>query len=418
MKHVVIIGQGYVGLPLAMAAARSGLQVTGIERNPEIASSISRGRSHVDDISDGEIQAALELNYSCSTDEQIIASADVVVICVPTPLSDEGGPDLRAVEGAVDMVARNPRSGQTVILESTTYPGTTEEIVLPRLEAGGRQHGVDFYLAFSPERVDPGNPVYTITNTPKLVGGISPEATAKAAEFYDVFVERVVEMRGAKEAEMAKLLENTYRHVNIALVNEMAKFSQDLGIDIWDVIDGAGTKPFGYQAFWPGPGVGGHCIPIDPNYLSHQVRTRLGYSFRFVELAQEINSTMPTYVALRAQSLLNRRRMAMNGAKILLLGVTYKANIADQRESPATKLADGLLALGAEVTYYDPLVEKWEYRAGELASEGDLASACHQSDLVIMLQKHDAIDVEVVQRESVSVLDTRGCMSGENVERL
>lgn len=418
MKNVVIVGQGYVGLPLALAASSAGHSVTGLERSAGTVQSLMAGRSHIDDVSDAALADGLRSGYSCTDREEVLLGADVVVICVPTPLSSDGGPDLSAVESAVRSIARNPRRGQTVILESTTYPGTTEEVVLPILESDGQQHGEDFYLAFSPERVDPGNEKYGIVNTPKLVGGLTPAATKAAADFYSSFVDTVVTMRGAREAEMAKLLENTYRHVNIALVNEMARFSHDLGIDIWDVINGASTKPFGYQAFWPGPGVGGHCIPIDPNYLSHQIRTRLGYSFRFVELAQEINNTMPEYVVRRAQDLLNRSAIAMNGAKVLLVGVTYKADIADQRESPIKPLAEGLATLGADLRYFDPLVPDWHLGDRSLSSETDLVAACEGADLTIVLQAHKAVDFDMVSRHSRRVLDTRGVVRGRDVERI
>ena len=263
--------------------------------------------------------------YQASTDEARIGEAKTVVICVPTPLSDEGGPDLRAVEGATAAIGRNLKAGMTVILESTTYPGTTDEVVRPILEeASGLTAGKDFHLAFSPERIDPGNEKFGAKNTPKVVGGYTPECGDAAAAFYGQFVDTVVRAKGTRKAETAKLLENTYRHINIALVNEMARFCHDLDIDLWDVIAAAKTKPFGFQAFYPGPGVGGHCIPIDPNYLSHNVRSRLGYPFRFVELAQEINATMPAYVVQRAQNILNEDSKPLRGSTVLLLGVTCR----------------------------------------------------------------------------------------------
>src|SRR5262249_44506281 len=261
-------------------------------------------------------------------------------------------PDLSAVLEATDGVARHTRPGTLVVLESTTYPGTTEEGVRPRLEAAGWRVGVDLLLAFSPERIDPGNPRFGFRNTPKVLGGVTPTCADRAEAFYSRLVDVVVRARGTREAEMAKLLENTYRHVNIALVNEMAKFCQELDVDLWDVIRCASTKPFGFQAFYPGPGVGGHCIPIDPNYLSYKVRT-LGYPFRFVELAQEINNGMPAYVVRRVQDILNKHGKPVRGSTVLLLGVTYKPDIADQRESPSTAVARHLVALGAEVIYHD-----------------------------------------------------------------
>lgn len=334
-KDLAVIGLGYVGLPLAQEAIRAGLSVVGYDVSDRVITGLNAGKSHVDDLSDADIQAMLAGGFSATKDDQVLADAKAIVICVPTPLSEDGGPDLSAVLGATQAVAKNLTKGQLIVLESTTYPGTTEEVVQPILEKGGLRAGEDFYLAFSPERIDPGNKKFGMRNTPKVVGGINQISTDKAVEMYSNFVDTVVRAKGAKEAEMAKLLENTYRHINIALVNEMAMFCNDLGIDLWDVIRCASTKPFGFQAFYPGPGVGGHCIPIDPNYLSHQVKTNLGYPFKFVELAQEINAGMPNYVIRRVQDQLNSVGKALNGATVLLLGVTYKPDIADQRESPA-----------------------------------------------------------------------------------
>ncbi|MFD0537821.1 nucleotide sugar dehydrogenase [Actinomadura luteofluorescens] len=332
---LVVIGLGYVGLPLVREAAGPP---AGRRARPGRARGrrLKAGMSHIDDVSAEEVERMLRAGFAPSLHEDVLDGARTVVICVPTPLSPEGGPDLTAVRGAAETVARHLEPGTLVVLESTTYPGTTEEVVRPILEKSGLVAGEEFHLAFSPERIDPGNPVYGVRNTPKIVGGLTPACASAASAFYGKFVDQVVEAKGTREAEMAKLLENTYRHVNIALVNEMAVFCNELGIDLWDAIDCAATKPFGFQAFRPGPGVGGHCIPIDPNYLSYKVRS-LGYPFRFVELAQEINDRMPRYVAERAQQLLNREGRALKGARVLLLGVTYKADIADQRESPPAR---------------------------------------------------------------------------------
>ncbi|MGH8964026.1 MAG: nucleotide sugar dehydrogenase, partial [Actinomycetes bacterium] len=321
---LVVIGLGYVGLPLVREACRAGLRVAGLDRDARVVAGLKAGLSHIDDVAPAETEAMLEAGFVPSLQEDVLDGARTVIICVPTPLSPEGGPDLTAVRGAAETVARHVKPGTLVVLESTTYPGTTDEVVRPILETSGLVAGEEFHLAFSPERIDPGNPVYGMKNTPKVVGGLTPEATQHAAALYGRFVDTVVVAKGAREAEMAKLLENTYRHINIALVNEMARFCHELDIDLWDVIRLAKTKPFGFQAFYPGPGVGGHCIPIDPNYLSHNVRSRLGYPFRFVELAQEINATMPAYVARRAQDILNEDAKAMRGSRVLLLGVTYK----------------------------------------------------------------------------------------------
>lgn len=403
-----IIGLGYVGLPLAQEAARAGLRVVGFDLNSNVVSALNRGVSHVDDLSDEHIRQMLEASFEATSDAERLADAKAVVICVPTPLSDDGGPDLSAVRAAATTVAGQLQRGMLVILESTTYPGTTDEVVRPILESSGLEAGRDFYLAFSPERIDPGNPIFGAKNTPKVIGGHTLECGRRAADFYGKFVDSVVMTKGTREAETAKLLENTYRHINIALVNEMARFCHELRIDLWDVISAASTKPFGFQAFYPGPGVGGHCIPIDPNYLSHNVRARLGYPFRFVELAQEINATMPAYVAQRAQDLLNEQGAAISRSKVLLLGVTYKPNIADQRESPAVPLARHLLDKGAQVLYFDPHVSKWTAGDPRVVRVEDLQAGLAQADLAILVQNHSAFDLEEIAKSAALLFDTRG----------
>ncbi|MDL4776063.1 nucleotide sugar dehydrogenase [Actinomadura xylanilytica] len=405
---LVVIGLGYVGLPLVREAAGAGLRVGGLDRDPRVVAGLAAGRSHIGDVSAGEAAALLEAGFLPSAGEEVLDGARTVVICVPTPLSAEGGPDLTAVRGAAETVARHLAPGTLVVLESTTYPGTTDEVVRPILETSGLTAGEDFHLAFSPERIDPGNPVYGVRNTPKIVGGLTPACATAAAAFYGKFVEQVVQARGTREAEMAKLLENTYRHVNIALVNEMAVFCNELGIDLWDAIDCAATKPFGFQAFRPGPGVGGHCIPIDPNYLSYKVRS-LGYPFRFVELAQEINDRMPRYVVERAQQLLNREGRALKDAKVLLLGVTYKADIADQRESPARPVARRLVRLGADLAFHDPFVDAWRVEDTEVRNAGDdLVAALKEADLAIVLAGHAEYDADTLARHARLLFDTRG----------
>ncbi|GAA0458210.1 UDP-N-acetyl-D-glucosamine dehydrogenase [Paractinoplanes deccanensis] len=416
---VVILGLGYVGLPLAQQAVRSGLAVTGFDVQPSVVASLAAGRSHVDDLSDADIAEMLAGGFTPTCDERAIAAATTAVVCVPTPLAEGDGPDLRAVVAATEAIGRNLRRGMLVVLESTTYPGTTDEVVRPLLERlSGLTAGIDFHLAFSPERIDPGNERFGARNTPKVVGGYTPACTDRAAAFYGCFVDTVVRTRGTREAETAKLLENTYRHVNIALVNEMARFCHELGIDLWDVIRAAATKPFGFQAFFPGPGVGGHCIPIDPNYLSHNVRSRLGYPFRFVELAQEINATMPDYVARRAQNLLNADGQAVHGATVLLLGVTYKPNIADQRESPATPLARQLAALGATVLYHDPHVPQWTVGDVEVSRTDDLEGATTSADLVILVQNHREYDADHLAGLAKRFFDTRGATTVRHAHRL
>lgn len=412
---LTIVGQGYVGLPLAQAAAGAGLKVWGLDVAQNIVDALNDGKSHIDDLSDDDIKRMREQGYEATTDASCVSRSDYVVICVPTPLAEDGAPDLYAVKSASRSVGHHLTEGTTVILESTTYPGTTEEICLPLIEEeSGLRVGADFHLAFSPERVDPGSKNFGIKNTPKLVGGHDQESTAKAVALYENFVDEVVPVRGTKEAETAKLLENTFRHVNIALVNEMAKFCHELGIDIWEVIRGASTKPFGFMKFTPGPGVGGHCIPIDPNYLSYEVRKELGYPFRFVELAQEINNSMPAYVVSRVGDLLNKQKKPLNGSTILLLGVTYKPGIADERESPAVPLADLLISKGAEVKYHDPFVKTWNLPNGtSLETEVDLNHAVAQADLVVLLQTHDEYDAQALAEKSIAFFDTRGVVSEE-----
>ncbi len=409
-QDVLVIGLGYVGLPLAVQAARAGFLVTGFDTSAEITRGLNAGRSHVDDVSGAEIEEARVRGFTATADEAGLVPQDVIVICVPTPLSEADGPDLSAVRAAAGTAGKLLRPGTLVSLESTTYPGTTEEIVRPLLEkASGLSAGVDFALVFSPERIDPGNPDYGLANTPKIVGGVTPACAEAAEAFYGRVCAQVVRAASAREAEMAKLLENTYRHVNIALVNEMAVFCRELGIDLHDAIRCAATKPFGFQPFYPGPGVGGHCIPIDPNYLSYKVRT-LGYPFRFVELAGEINSRMPGYVTDRAAGLLNQAGRAVNGARVLLLGVTYKKDIADQRESPARPVARKLRARGAAVAYHDPHVPSWQVDGTDVPRAADLEAAVAAADLVILLQAHRDYDLPAIAATAQLLLDTRGAL--------
>lgn len=414
---VVVIGLGYVGLPLVQEAVRAGLRVVGLDIDARICEQLNAGRSHVDDLSDDDIASLVAGGFRATTDPACLGDADTAVICVPTPLRLNHLPDLSAVESAAALVRDRLHPGMLVVLESTTYPGTTDEVVRPILEERGLAAGSDFHLAFSPERIDPGNKQYGLRNTPKVVGGYTPRCTDVAARFYGKIVDTVVTAKGAREAEMAKLLENTYRHVNIALINEMAIFCRELGVDLWDAIDAAKTKPFGFQAFYPGVGVGGHCIPIDPNYLSYKVRL-LGYQFRFVELAQEINARMPAYVARRAQDVLNHAGKPVKGSRVLLLGVTFKPDIADQRESPARPLAKQLRELGADLAYHDPYVEHWVVNGEELDRVADLDAAVAAADLVIVVQPHAAFDLEAIAGRARLVLDTSGRLVGDNVERL
>lgn len=415
---LAVIGLGYVGLPLAQAAIQAGLSVVGYDISDRVITGLNSNKSHVDDLSDADIAAMVKAGFSATKDDRVLAAAKAIVICVPTPLSADGGPDLSAVLGATETIAKNLKPGQLVVLESTTYPGTTQDLVQPILAESGLVVGEDYFLAFSPERIDPGNKKYGMRNTPKVVGGVNSTSTDKAVALYEKFVDTVVRAKGAREAEMAKLLENTYRHINIALVNEMAMFCKDLDIDLWDVIRCAATKPFGFQAFYPGPGVGGHCIPIDPNYLSYQVKTNLGYPFKFVELAQEINAGMPAYVINRIQDQLNTVGKALNGSKVLVLGVTYKPDIADQRESPAIPIGLGLLEKGAQLEFHDPMVETWRLNGRELARVADLKAALNRADITVMLQDHASYNTDELINESNLLFDTRGRINHPEVERL
>ncbi|WP_214415551.1 nucleotide sugar dehydrogenase [Sphaerisporangium fuscum] len=416
---LAVIGLGYVGMPLAKEATGAGLRVVGLDVDPRKVDALTSGSSYIDDLSDADLDSMLANGFTATLDQSVLAASDTVVICVPTPLDEDHRPDLSAVRGAVESAARYLQRGTLIVLESTTYPGTTDDFVRPVLEeVSGLTAGVDFHLAFSPERIDPGNPKYGLRNTPKVVGGYTEACRDRAAGFYARFIEQVVTVSGTREAEMAKLLENTYRHVNIALVNEMAIFCDELGVNLWESIEAAATKPFGFQKFLPGPGVGGHCIPVDPSYLSYSVR-KLGYPFRFVELAQEINERMPAYVVARVQRLLNRDKKAVNGSRVLLMGVTYKPDIADERETPAVPVARVFRELGADLAFADPHVKQWVVDGVEVPREEDLAEAVDRADVTVLLQQHSAFDLDMVEKRAKLLLDTRGVLSeGERVERL
>lgn len=418
LEKVVVAGQGYVGLPLAQGACRAGFEVFGYDLNETVVAGLNGGNSHVGDVSDRDLEQMIGDGYKASSDPSVFEDADFIIICVPTPLSEERSPDLSAVYGVGKTIVERHKRGAVIVLESTTYPGTTNDVLHPMLSANGGVVDSDFFLAFSPERIDPGNKRFSLFNTPKVVGGVTARSTERASDFYGQVVEQVVAVKGAREAETAKLLENTYRHINIALVNEMARFCHELKIDLWDVIDAAKTKPFGFQAFYPGPGVGGHCIPIDPNYLGYQVQKVLGRPFRFVELAEEINHSMPEYVVSRAQDLLNEQGKAVKGSKVLLLGVAYKANIADARETPALPIAQLLMAKGAQLNYHDPRVSSWHVDEESLASVNDLEVEVPDADIVILLQNHDEYDVELLASLAGVFFDTRGATRAPNCSRL
>ncbi|MBQ1092754.1 nucleotide sugar dehydrogenase [Streptomyces sp. B93] len=416
---LAVIGLGYVGLPLAREATTVGLRVVGLDRDPHVVAGLNAGRSHVDDVSGDDVRRMLAAGFTANTDDGCLARAQTVVICVPTPLDGDGGPDLSAVTSAARAVAARLRPGQLVVLESTTYPGTTEEVVRPLLEReSGLRAGEDFALAFSPERIDPGNTGHGLRDTPKVVGGCTPSCAERAVAFYGKLVDTVVQAKGTREAEMAKLLENTYRHVNIALVNELAIISHELGVDLWDAIRCADSKPFGFQAFRPGAGVGGHCIPIDPNYLSYKVRSSLGYDFRFVGLAQEINRRMPEYVVRRAQDLLNTADRPLHGSRVLLLGVTYKPDVADRRESPAVPVARLLRRLEAEVSFHDPYVPEWSVDDVPVPRVDDALAAARDHDLTVLLQDHSSYDLPALADAARLLFDTRGRIFRPGVEVL
>lgn len=418
-RKVVIVGQGYVGLPLAQAATEAGHLVVGLDRDEKRVNALNAGHSVVDDLSDDDIAGMRALGYSASTNARECHDAEVIVICVPTPLGSGTEPDLTAVRGAVASIAEEIRPNTLVVLESTSYPGTTATEVTPAIEATGLTSGRDVFIAFSPERIDPGNAAFGIRNTPKVVGADDPEALRRACEFYGSFIDDVVPVSGTAEAELSKLLENTYRHINIGLVNELAIVCHELGIDVWEVIRAAATKPFGFQAFYPGPGVGGHCIPIDPNYLNHRVRHVLDRPFRFVELAQDINSAMPSYVVSRAQDMLNESRKSLKGSRILLLGVTYKSGISDTRESPSDDVARLLIEKGADVTFYDPMVASWALKSGvSLTRVDDVHKENATADLTILLQHIPSLDPDGMADSARLFLDTRGVTRASGAVRL
>jgi len=416
--RVVVVGQGYIGLPLAMRAVEVGYDVVGFDVDKARVSQLRQGESFIDDISDADVACALgTARYTPSDNVADLADFRTALVCVPTPLRDSL-PDLHFVEDAAYFLAPHLTRGACVVLESTTYPGTTEEIFAPILEAGSSlRAGTDFHLGYSPERIDPTNPTWGLRNTPKIVSGIDDASAAAVAAFYGDIVERIVTAPGIREAELAKLLENTFRHVNVALVNELAVCCHELGIDVWSVIDLAATKPFGFMRFTPGPGVGGHCLPIDPSYLSWQVRRALGRTFRFIEIANDVNDHMPAYVVSRVVDHLNRKRRAVNGSSILLVGLTYKRNSGDARQSPAAAVAHHLAELGAKLSAIDPHVAPHEV-PGPVRLVACTPEVIEAADLVIVLSDHDTVDWDLVARHGAKVLDTRNRLTGPGVDRL
>lgn len=417
-RTIVIIGQGYVGLPVAMRAVAAGYRVVGIDVDKRRVDDLAAGRSYVDDISEAELQAALSSGlYLPTADYNTAAGFDVAVITVPTPLK-ESLPDLSFIEDSARSLATHMTSGCTVILESTTYPGTTEELLVPILETGsGLQVGRDFFAGYSPERIDPGNKTWGFVETPKVVSGVDAASLTEVQAFYDSLVNETVPVSGTREAELTKLLENTFRHVNIALVNELAIYAHQLGVNVWESIEAASSKPFGYMKFTPGPGVGGHCLPVDPSYLSWQVRRKLGQNFRFVELANDINDHMPNYVTQRLMLMLNRQQRSVSGSTILLVGLAYKKNTGDIRESPSLRLIDLLLEAGAHLLAVDEHIEdhRWPPGVTKVAlNEMTLRSA----DIGVLLTDHDSVDHSILVSGGMPLLDTKNRLVAKHIERL
>jgi UDP-N-acetyl-D-glucosamine dehydrogenase len=419
--RVGVIGLGYVGLPLAVEFAHTGFDVTGFDVDPAKTDQINAGRSYIPDVGGADLAACVRAGtLRATTDMSALATMDAIDICVPTPLRKTKDPDLSYIVMAVEAVAATLRRGQLVILESTTYPGTTDEVVKPMLEAKGLKADVDFLLAFSPERVDPGNRQFNTKNIPKIVGGVGPASTEAAAALYGATVQQVVPVSSTRVAEMVKLLENTFRAVNIGLVNEIALMCNKMDIGVWEVIDAAKTKPFGFMPFYPGPGLGGHCIPIDPYYLSWKAR-QTGFECRFIELAGQINSSMPHFVVDRVTDALNSRKKAINGSSIHLIGVAYKRDVNDMRESPALDVLELLAKRGAQLSYSDPYVPELKFDSRRLASI-DLATAvAKQPDCAVICTDHTGFDYDALLEGGMLVVDTRNALKdrqGSNIFRL
>jgi UDP-N-acetyl-D-glucosamine dehydrogenase len=405
--HVGVIGLGYVGLPLAVEFARQGIRVTGIEKDADKVAKLNRGENYILDVDSTELSGLVARGLlSATTDYSVVSQLDAISICVPTPLNKTGDPDISHIISARDEVIKHLRPGTVIVLESTTYPGTTEEIVAPAFEEAGFKVGEDIYIAFSPERIDPGNRTYGTHNTPKVIGGVTPKCLEMASAVYGLIIEQVVPVSSTSAAELAKLLENTFRSINIGLVNELAIMCHLLGVDVWEVIKAAATKPFGFMPFYPGPGLGGHCIPIDPIYLSWKLKT-MNYRARFIELAGEINTHMPEYVVTRIGLALNDHERSIKGSKILVLGVAYKRNIDDSRESPALDIIELLTERGADVQYHDPFIPRIVIGQKELESielSDDLLASQHA---VVIATDHTELDYERIVNQASLVVDTR-----------
>jgi len=405
--RIGVIGLGYVGLPLAVEFAKEGFSVTGIDLDLARIAGVNRARSYIPDVASEDLRRLRRANrLRATTSFETLGRQDAVIICVPTPLRKTREPDMSYILSATKEIARRVRRGQLIVLESTTYPGTTEEVVLPALEAGGLKVGKDFSLVFSPERIDPGNPNYTTRTIPKVIGGVTPQCTRLATALYGSVIQQTIPVASSKVAEMVKLLENTFRAVNIGLVNEVARICHRLGIDVWEVIDAARTKPFGFMPFYPGPGIGGHCIPSDPMYLAWKVRVH-GSEARFIELATQINSGMPEYVVERVARALSDRRKALNGSRVLLLGLAYKKDVNDLRDSPAFDVARVLSERGARVSYHDPCVPSVILNGARQTSHPLTAATLRHAECVVILTNHSQVDYDLVLRQARLIVDTR-----------
>ena len=415
-----VMGLGYVGLPLAVTFAQEGFRVVGFDVDADKAAQLNAGASYIDDVPNEDVAHAVSSGrLSATTDMGQLNEPDVICICVPTPLRKTRDPDMSYITQAVEAIAKVLRAGQLVILESTTYPGTTEEFIAPTLTAKGLVLGENLFLGASPERVDPGQGRWTIKNTPKVVGGVTETCRELSAALYAAAVDTVVPVGRPTAAELTKLYENTFRAVNIGLANEMAHICHHLGLDVWEIVDAAASKPFGFMPFYPGPGIGGHCIPVDPLYLTWKLRSKNVQS-RFIDLADEFNRSMPEYVATRAMFLLNKQKLSVHGARVFVLGVAYKKNVSDVRESPALDVIQRLQGLGAQISYHDPYVPEVSI-GGETLCSAELSSAnLEGADLVLILTAHDAFDRELIAKNSGQILDTRNLMKSRagNIERI
>ncbi len=413
-----VIGLGYVGLPLAVEFGKAGFQVIGIDISPEKVAELNRGRSYVKDVASRDLaQLVKSGRFKATTDFSVLRRCDTVDICVPTPLRKTRDPDVSYIVAAVDQIEKYIHRGQLIVLESTTYPGTTDELILPRLEAKGFQVGKDFFLCFSPERVDPGNPSFNTKNIPKVVGGVTPACTRVAALLYRSSLGNVVPVSSTRVAEMVKLLENTFRSVNIGLVNEIALMSDRMGLDVWEVIDAASTKPFGFMPFYPGPGLGGHCIPIDPFYLSWKARES-GFECRFIELAGQVNGEMPHHVVDKVVEGLNRIKRSLNGSRVLVVGVAYKSDIDDVRESPSLDIIELLRRRGATVAYHDPYVKSLAADGGVMRSRPLSASALKGFHCAVIATAHKGVNYDLILKQVPCVVDTRNAYKGRQAANL